>query len=146
MNSMVRTAGLVSASAPSPISDIHKHLPERCDAASLQLMSKVVGAEAFEFSSQSCAARPLNRSCLESHLDLGLVGMHVSLATCVPHVAETCSRACPPVQSSQRRCLTNRVAAAAAAGHSGAQVAVLRMGAIGARLKIWWPLDEAWYS
>lgn len=52
----------------------------------------------------------------------------------------------PSVQSSQRRCLTNRVAAAAAAGHSGAQVAVLRMGAIGARLKIWWPLDEAWYS
>ena len=52
----------------------------------------------------------------------------------------------PSVQSSQRRCLINRVAAAAAAGHSGAQVAVLRMGAIGARLKIWWPLDEAWYS
>ena len=26
MNSLVRTAGLVSAGAPSPISDIHKHL------------------------------------------------------------------------------------------------------------------------
>ena len=73
--------------------------------------------------------------------------MHVSHAACVSHVAETCLHAFPPsVQSSQRRCLTNRVAAAAAAGHSGAQVAVLRMGAIGARLKIWWPLDEAWYS
>lgn len=48
-------------------------------------------------------------------------------------------------QGNQRRCLTNRAAAAAAAGHSGAQIAVLKHAAIGARISVWWPLDEHWY-
>ena len=47
-------------------------------------------------------------------------------------------------QMSNRRCLYIRAAAAAAAGHSGAQLAVLGADAIGARAKVWWPLDENW--
>ena len=38
-----------------------------------------------------------------------------------------------------------RTAAAAAAGHSGAQIAVHRAAAVGARVEVWWPLDEDWY-
>ncbi len=49
------------------------------------------------------------------------------------------------LQGNQRRCLTNRAAAAAAAGHSGAQIAILKQAAIGARISVWWPLDEHWY-
>lgn len=49
------------------------------------------------------------------------------------------------VQGNQRRCLTNRAAAAAAAGHSGAQIAILKQAALGARISVWWPLDEHWY-
>ncbi|KAL0032292.1 hypothetical protein WJX79_002892 [Trebouxia sp. C0005] len=54
--------------------------------------------------------------------------------------------ACLASQGNQRRCLTNRAAAAAAAGHSGAQIAILKQAAIGARISVWWPLDEHWYS
>ncbi|KAL0049698.1 hypothetical protein WJX82_007869 [Trebouxia sp. C0006] len=54
--------------------------------------------------------------------------------------------ACLTSQGNQRRCLTNRAAAAAAAGHSGAQIAILKHAAIGARISVWWPLDEHWYS
>ncbi|DBA96588.1 TPA: hypothetical protein ACH3X1_015451 [Trebouxia sp. C0004] len=54
--------------------------------------------------------------------------------------------ACLTSQGNQRRCLTNRAAAAAAAGHSGAQIAILKQAAIGARISVWWPLDEHWYS
>ncbi|KAK9917248.1 hypothetical protein WJX75_002338 [Coccomyxa subellipsoidea] len=53
--------------------------------------------------------------------------------------------ACLATQSSARRCLVNRAAAAAAAGHSGAQVAVNGASAVGARVSVWWPLDEEWY-
>ena len=49
------------------------------------------------------------------------------------------------MQGNQRRCLTNRAAAAAAAGHSGAQIAILKQAAVGARISVWWPLDEHWY-
>ena len=49
------------------------------------------------------------------------------------------------IQGNQRRCLTNRAAAAAAAGHSGAQIAILKHAAVGARISVWWPLDEHWY-
>ncbi|KAK9823530.1 hypothetical protein WJX72_003470 [[Myrmecia] bisecta] len=49
-------------------------------------------------------------------------------------------------QASNRRCLTMRVAAAAAAGHSGAQVAILGLQAVGALIKVWWPLDEDFYT
>ncbi len=38
-----------------------------------------------------------------------------------------------------------RAAAAAASGHSGAQIAVLGEAAIGASVEVWWPLDEDWY-
>lgn len=48
-------------------------------------------------------------------------------------------------QGNQRRCLTNRAAAAAAGGHSGAQIAILKQAALGARISVWWPLDEHWY-
>lgn len=50
------------------------------------------------------------------------------------------------MQGAQRRCLVIRAAAAAAAGHSGAQLAVLKEGATGAKIKVWWPLDEDWYA
>lgn len=48
--------------------------------------------------------------------------------------------------SSQRRCLIVRATAAAAAGHAGAQLAVLGDKAVGAKVKVWWPLDEDWYT
>jgi hypothetical protein len=41
--------------------------------------------------------------------------------------------------------LAVRCAAAAAAGHSGAQVAVHGEEALGAVLQVWWVDDEAWY-
>jgi hypothetical protein len=39
-----------------------------------------------------------------------------------------------------------RAAAAAMAGHVGGQLALLGEAAIGARISVWWPLDEAWYN
>ena len=50
------------------------------------------------------------------------------------------------VQGNKSRCFIIRGAAAAAAGHSGAQLAVLGEAAIGATVQIWWPLDENWYT
>lgn len=38
-----------------------------------------------------------------------------------------------------------RASAAAAGGHVGAQVAVMGETAIGAKVLVWWPLDEQWY-
>lgn len=38
-----------------------------------------------------------------------------------------------------------RATAAAAGGHTGAQLSVLGEAAVGAKVSIWWPLDEAWY-
>lgn len=39
-----------------------------------------------------------------------------------------------------------RTAAAAAAGHAGAQLSVLGEAARGAKVKVWWLLDERWYE
>lgn len=39
-----------------------------------------------------------------------------------------------------------RAAAAAASGHSGAQLAILGDVAVGAKVQVWWPLDENWYD
>ncbi len=39
-----------------------------------------------------------------------------------------------------------RAAAAAANGHAGAQLSVLEDKCIGAKVSVWWPLDEAWYT
>ena len=49
-------------------------------------------------------------------------------------------------QQSQRRCLVRRAHAAAASGHTGAQLAVLGAECIGARVLVWWPLDSEWYA
>ncbi|BDA42016.1 probable BsuMI modification methylase subunit YdiP at N-terminal half [Coccomyxa sp. Obi] len=54
--------------------------------------------------------------------------------------------ACLATQGASRSCLVNRAAAAAVGGHSGAQVAVAGESAIGARISVWWPLDEDWYT
>ncbi|CAL5222508.1 g4882 [Coccomyxa viridis] len=56
---------------------------------------------------------------------------------------ETCI--CTQGMPTPRRCLLNRAAAAAAGGHSGAQVAILGDQALGARISVWWPLDENFY-
>lgn len=50
------------------------------------------------------------------------------------------------LQQSQRRCLVRRAHAAAASGHTGAQLAVLGAECIGARVLVWWPLDSEWYT
>lgn len=44
-----------------------------------------------------------------------------------------------------RRCLYIRAQAAAAAGHVGAQVAIHRDKAIGAKVELYWPLDQKWF-
>eukprot|EP00210_Caulerpa_lentillifera_P001820 g1750.t1 len=44
-----------------------------------------------------------------------------------------------------RRCLYVRAQAAAAAGHVGAQVAIHREKAIGAKVELYWPLDQKWF-
>lgn len=49
------------------------------------------------------------------------------------------------LSSGRRRCLLVRAFAAAAAGHTGAQLAILGTGAVGAKVNVWWPLDEDWY-
>lgn len=49
------------------------------------------------------------------------------------------------LSSGRRRCLLVRAFAAAAAGHTGAQLAILGTKAVGARVQVWWPLDEDWY-
>ncbi|GAX78498.1 hypothetical protein CEUSTIGMA_g5937.t1 [Chlamydomonas eustigma] len=46
----------------------------------------------------------------------------------------------------RRRCLVVRATASAAAGLTGGQLAVLGADAVGARVSVWWPLDEAWYE
>ena len=50
------------------------------------------------------------------------------------------------LQANKARCLVIRGAAAAAAGHSGAQLAILGDAALGAKVEVWWPMDENWYS
>ena len=52
----------------------------------------------------------------------------------------------PNGQKVRRRCLVIRASAAAASGHTGAQLAALGRKCIGARISVWWPLDEKWYS
>jgi hypothetical protein len=53
--------------------------------------------------------------------------------------------ACTQTTTTGRRCLLVRATAAAAAGHSGAQLSVLGDKAVGAEVEVWWPLDQAWY-
>ncbi|KAK9835784.1 hypothetical protein WJX74_007899 [Apatococcus lobatus] len=57
-----------------------------------------------------------------------------------------CESCLQPQANARRRCLANRAAAAAAAGHAGAQLAVLGQAAIGAAISLFWPLDQAWYG
>jgi len=44
-----------------------------------------------------------------------------------------------------KRCLYVRAQAAAAAGHVGAQVAIHRHRAAGAKIEVYWPLDQKWF-
>ena len=46
----------------------------------------------------------------------------------------------------RRRCLLQRAHDAAAAGNEGARLAVKGAAAIGARVSVWWPLDESSYE
>ncbi len=54
--------------------------------------------------------------------------------------------ACQMTNGRRRRCLLVRACAAAAAGHVGAQLAVLGEKALGARLDVYWPLDQERYQ
>ncbi len=55
--------------------------------------------------------------------------------------------ACTQSLGNQRhRCLVRRAREAAAAGSEGGWLAVHGAKAIGARVSVWWPLDEAWYD
>jgi ribosome biogenesis GTPase A len=49
-------------------------------------------------------------------------------------------------RSAGRRCLVARAAAAAAAGHVGGQLAALGEAAVGARVRLWWQLEDAWFD
>lgn len=69
------------------------------------------------------------------------VAAHACIRRC--KVCETCTQS---TGSSSRRCLLVRATAAAAAGHAGAQLAVLGEKAVGADVEVWWPLDQAWYK
>ena len=88
----------------------------------------------------------------QQHMPVSLLGCCAGQSKAVPaHQMTSClavQQACDSgvvVQGNQRRCLTNRAAAAAAVGHSGAQIAILKQAAVGARISVWWPLDEHWY-
>ena len=70
-----------------------------------------------------------------------------------PHAVPSAVRRCKKCEActqstgtSNRRCLLVRATAAAAAGHGGAQLAVLGDKAVGAEVDVWWPLDQAWYN
>jgi hypothetical protein len=54
--------------------------------------------------------------------------------------------ACHMTNGRRKRCLLLRACAAAASGHVGAQLSVLGDKAVGARLRVYWPLDQAWYE
>lgn len=58
---------------------------------------------------------------------------------------EQCEACLSPTTNGRRRCLVVRATAAAAAGHTGAQLSVLGPRCVGAKISVWWPLDEAWY-
>jgi hypothetical protein len=46
----------------------------------------------------------------------------------------------------RHRCLLRRAREAAAAASEGGWLAAHGGGAVGARVSVWWPLDEAWYD
>lgn len=92
----------------------------------------------------------LKSGCRSSREYAEALASYASAGACAANLKARCGRCevCLTTHQSgvPRRCLANRVAAAAAAGHSGAQVAARGQRAIGARLSVWWPLDEEWYS
>uniref|UniRef100_A0A1D2A1D0 DNA (cytosine-5-)-methyltransferase n=3 Tax=Auxenochlorella protothecoides TaxID=3075 RepID=A0A1D2A1D0_AUXPR len=57
-------------------------------------------------------------------------------------------KTCMNLLAGQRRyeCLTQRMKAAALSGHAGAQLAVCREDALGARVRVWWDGDATFYS
>jgi hypothetical protein len=46
----------------------------------------------------------------------------------------------------RHRCLLRLAREAAAGGAEGAALAARGAAAVGARISVWWPLDEAWYD
>lgn len=56
----------------------------------------------------------------------------------------TCVR-CPLQMSRRHDCLVQRMQAAALSGHGGAQLAVCRDGARGAKIEVWWDGDKCYY-
>ena len=56
-------------------------------------------------------------------------------------------KTCMNMLAGQRRyeCLTQRMKAAALAGHAGAQLAVCQEDALGARVRVWWDGDATFY-
>lgn len=57
-------------------------------------------------------------------------------------------KTCMNMLAGQRRyeCLTQRMKAAALAGHAGAQIAVCQEDALGARVRVWWDGDATFYA
>jgi hypothetical protein len=54
---------------------------------------------------------------------------------------------CAQTSGSQRRlCLMARAREAAAAGSEGGLLAARGEGAVGARVSVWWPLEEGWFK
>lgn len=49
------------------------------------------------------------------------------------------------VQSRKYDCLSQRMQAAALSGHGGAQLAVCREDALGAKIEVWWDGDKQYY-
>eukprot|EP00884_Botryococcus_braunii_P018914 jgi/Botrbrau1/5706/Bobra.0071s0038.1 len=101
-------------------------LQEAREAAGLQVREElgadiVTGEEVAAFAARRAKAANLAPRCARCH---------------------ACTSA---AQAVGKRCLAVRCAAAAAAGHSGAQLALYGERALGARLQVWWPADEAWY-
>jgi hypothetical protein len=57
-----------------------------------------------------------------------------------------CESCTQNTNSQRRRCLLLRTSDAAAAGSEGAWLAAHGAGAVGARVGVWWPLEESFFD
>ncbi|KAK9845815.1 hypothetical protein WJX81_003168 [Elliptochloris bilobata] len=131
---------------PGELLPFAEHQAEKEAAAqALADAGKLPRAGSFQLALQEAAA---HQQLAKGEASAAEVAAHAARRAAAANMAKPCGRceACFTLKgAAPRRCLAVRAAAGAAAGLSGAQVAVLGGRAIGARIAVWWPIDNKYY-
>mmetsp|Transcript_8743 Transcript_8743/g.26158 ORF Transcript_8743/g.26158 Transcript_8743/m.26158 type:complete len:819 (+) Transcript_8743:109-2565(+) len=116
---------------------------QQCGIGTSLATAKVVPGHRSETAAIAAAVRADRRAAQAAESDAAARALEISRqARC----GECLSCSQQRQGGTSRRCLKLRAAAAAASGHSGAQIAMMKEAAVGCRISVWWSEDEVSYD